>query len=896
MALNRPQIASALRAAATVLAHWDPRPTNRLVKLRQRDLRSTKLGLIPIEGDADGSQWWTNGEVIWRDSILDEPSRQLVKDKHKAVKDQFPVTAFWPRSPGMKLVYKTSFEGAGKDMVYDVMVYEGAEGVLRFVPGYARPPKVLYASRRAAQTPVLVTGEEEKVDPRAIQVGRLKPHEDERNEALVDHPDPAQATILVMPLAMPDDLVERLKVQMGLLKPEEVKDQDLADSLKKQKEDDDYWKKWSEDRTLKVPDDRWPAFEKLVKRMEKTAAKLGVKPPVVEVVNEHVNIQFYDKESGEPVKGLVVPGKEVKVRFPEPIKFPGDFQVLAKITPVDPTIKNKNVVFTFTKDAIDLPKSAWSMDMKCEHCGKVRRRSAIYLVENQDSGERKHVGSSCLDDYTGHEGYGQFCSLADNFLGDIEAISDFDEEMGGMRVDRGEAALDPPSFLALVANQIHKDGKFIPRSQASPETGTFATADAVLEAVTEAMRQKKVVELMKLPTPAEWETAKKTLEWVKTLKPKSDFEQNLVQLSDLPHVPRKFAGMFAAMVSSYQREAARIHEQETKQREQARLGSPYPQNVKEGDRYDFVGQLVFTTSFDTAYGTTFLYKFNDANGLTYTWKASNKADLSTPAPFEDQVKAAENRLGGIDSRYTVIDTPDGKQVQLGKVATTPAALRKLVIKKLKDGTIKTPVTLTLDGRQALKQFPDRFEDKQKHTYEKDWVPPPNKTVINYFDHDVPIREATAEQLAEELAKPTKQQTLELQEWFNHEFDRRDPQWNMLLMPLDKVKAELEKPEDAMNPTVRDWVKSIPAKPTVVDLERGKWYEVRSTIKKFGEYKGEKQTDITRCVIMREATPPGTAAKASARMDQVVAKLHALKAPVSVLLAAEQAAAFLGQVQ
>ena len=52
-------------------------------------------------------------------------------------------------------------------------------------------------------------------------------------------------------------------------------------------------------------------------------------------------------------------------------------------------------------DEVEVPERYWTCGPTCEHCNRIRSRNETYVVYNEETGEFKQVGSSCLCDFTG---------------------------------------------------------------------------------------------------------------------------------------------------------------------------------------------------------------------------------------------------------------------------------------------------------------------------------------------------------------------------------------------------------------------------------------------------------------------------------------------------------------
>ena len=68
---------------------------------------------------------------------------------------------------------------------------------------------------------------------------------------------------------------------------------------------------------------------------------------------------------------------------------------------------------------IEVPERYYTSDAVCEHCNSKRYRKDTYIVMNEESGEFKQVGKSCLNDFTNGlsaEAVAQYISLFDELI------------------------------------------------------------------------------------------------------------------------------------------------------------------------------------------------------------------------------------------------------------------------------------------------------------------------------------------------------------------------------------------------------------------------------------------------------------------------------------------------
>ncbi len=384
-------------------------------------------------------------------------------------------------------------------------------------------------------------------------------------------------------------------------------------------------------------DERRPILEKKLKSLAKLASKVGVAAPTIEI-GEEVKVKVYDPEDKLQQRVLFyVPGHKIKIVIPEEIKFSGDFEVLAKITQVE---SGANLVNSKTKDNAGLPQDLWTTDMHCEHCGKARKRKTLYYVEDLATGERKKIGSACVDDFTGHPGMEALASAAFQLYQGIQEFDDEPEEE--YRPSPQAMGTELRDALAFSIQAIRENGKFVSRANEGP--GNPATADVAAAGMTTYAKEGKGK-----PNEAEYVKADEIIAWLGDLSPNSDFEANLKTLSRVAVIQLRQMGYVAAMVPAYERAtgAQRMRTNRAAEQETAQAGPSDPYRPEEiGKKTTFTGILEFKTSFDTPYGTKTLLKFKDEVGRNVTWSASGSPTVTLPKmSIEQKVRYVYERKG-----------------------------------------------------------------------------------------------------------------------------------------------------------------------------------------------------------------------------------------------------------
>lgn len=149
----------------------------------------------------------------------------------------------------------------------------------------------------------------------------------------------------------------------------------------------------------------------------------------------------------------------------------------------------------------------------CDHCQTTRRRNKTIVVENE-AGERKQVGTSCVKDFLGQEVTGAWYSEKDPFA-----------ELDGYRGSGGVPMESLPETLAQAACVIRQTG-WVPGWKSD-----FQQTTAQVVRLLKGWGSDKYVRETRAqygdPTDADYETAERALTWGRTMEGDSDYAANV---------------------------------------------------------------------------------------------------------------------------------------------------------------------------------------------------------------------------------------------------------------------------------------------------------------------------------------------------------------------------------
>lgn len=277
--------------------------------------------------------------------------------------------------------------------------------------------------------------------------------------------------------------------------------------------------------------------------------------------------------------------------------------------------------------SIEVPERFYSSRSVCEHCGTNRIRKNTFIVMNEITGEFKQVGKSCLADFTGGlsaEAIAQYYSW-------------FDELVKGEAVDFSSdhsRYYEKIEMLHFFAETIRKFG-FVKKFDDEGFTNRNATAYKAFDFYrathdpyfSEKERAKCYEEIDRVSfspdSPEAFSDTEAALAWLDEQKGSSNYIHNLKTICALNYVTYKHFGILASLFATWKRETAKEEEKqewEAKKTAQKKL-SRHVGNV--GQRFTFnTSTFELLTSWQTDFGTTYLYKITDEAGNVLVWKSS----------------------------------------------------------------------------------------------------------------------------------------------------------------------------------------------------------------------------------------------------------------------------------
>lgn len=289
--------------------------------------------------------------------------------------------------------------------------------------------------------------------------------------------------------------------------------------------------------TFYIPEANMPRFEREVAKLSKKAEKYGgwSFAPLI------VGIQMRDNSNGTQTKVF-----EVNLDVGE-IKL-GDWTFLARI---DHSQETGNIIRSVpNEDKVSVEERFRHTAPNCEHCNQNRKRRDTFVLVNNETGEMKQVGSTCLVDFLGH-------NAAE--LGRIAEYAGYANELA--RASESDDAADPKSlydhryiilseYLAYCAASVRLYG-WVSGKAAYENPSLVSTRKNAFDMM---VRQSDVVEA------EDHVMVEKALEWARNFENKdnlSDYEHNVLVIANASVIEGRACGLAASIVGVY---ASRVME------------------------------------------------------------------------------------------------------------------------------------------------------------------------------------------------------------------------------------------------------------------------------------------------------------------------------------------------
>lgn len=256
---------------------------------------------------------------------------------------------------------------------------------------------------------------------------------------------------------------------------------------------------------------------------------------------------------------------------------------------------DENLVYV-ADDAVNF-KDYVKCDLVCEHCGTNHKRNKCVVLINNETGEHKMVGTSCVKDFIGYN-VEQFAK----YFTEIEQILLQDEEIKIYDFERNlyTTAIDNVEYLARCIKITEKDGY-------TKELKFFAERE-----LGKTIEDKYI------------EKAKEVINFFETYEPWDGFESD-TRIFVTGRKPITNANGFVAYAYTlYNKIIAKLNKK--KEEEAHKALSNFVGEV--GKKITATGKIIIAGGYETMYGYTRIYKLTDENNNVYIWKTGNCLNIT----------------------------------------------------------------------------------------------------------------------------------------------------------------------------------------------------------------------------------------------------------------------------
>ena len=332
-----------------------------------------------------------------------------------------------------------------------------------------------------------------------------------------------------------------------------------------------------------------------ITRITKKLDKLGI-PYTYKVLGTVVRTVAIKDVEPFPSEALVTVGTMdvecVEYVFDMPTYKLGDYMLVAILEHTE----NGNMVYAYEDN---IPEKYRTSSGYCDHCKTKRTRKTTAVLRCVDSNEYIQVGLTCLKDYTGIDCNAIVSGYTD--VHDIYLMNDAYPYIMSQSVKRYAPAFTTINYLAHCIKLISTEG--------------YAKRGNVGSTATEAF---KCVENNSFVDETYVNKAKQVIDYYKGFTDStglSDFDNNIRLALLESHIIRE-NGFIAYSYVAYTKAM------EYKKNEEARKAAVYAGEFvgNVGNKLTFDAKMNLVARWDNYYGSTFLFKFVDANGNTFIWK------------------------------------------------------------------------------------------------------------------------------------------------------------------------------------------------------------------------------------------------------------------------------------
>lgn len=276
---------------------------------------------------------------------------------------------------------------------------------------------------------------------------------------------------------------------------------------------------------------------------------------------------------------------------------------------------------------IEIPKRFMNSEDICEHCNTKRQRNNLYIIHNTETNEWKQVGGSCLKLYTN----GLNMEYVAAYMDGITEL----EEFNGVIGYHGKAYYNVDEIIAYAVEVINKMGYF--NAQSNLPTKHLVSylvhnkLDKAVVYINEELKRARLnVEIHENDFYKEntKDIVAQIVDYYKSLEDDSEFTHNIKVMLDEGYVLAKNFGFLCYLPEGYARYNQKVIEKAKK------IETKYFGNIGERYKNKPVESVNLITSWETQWGTTYVYKIVLEDNTVLTWKTNNGLYLDRDEEFD----------------------------------------------------------------------------------------------------------------------------------------------------------------------------------------------------------------------------------------------------------------------
>jgi hypothetical protein len=255
----------------------------------------------------------------------------------------------------------------------------------------------------------------------------------------------------------------------------------------------------------------------------------------------------------------------------------------------------------------------------CDHCQKIRSRSKVIFVQNEE-GKLSQVGSSCVKDFLGWEFNASFLPTEDIF-----------EEEYGSYSGGGYAGFSTKSVLAYAITQVEKVGYIPSGTGLSTKSLVWAKLGGGYHAEQE---WKKSVGAE--PGIAEFNKAQELIEYAKTFAGDSSYAENLRACAALEYQSEKTIGIMVSVIKAKEKADAQVV------LSQEKVEFKKVQYAETGSKVEVEVTVANSATFESSYGWTTIYTFVSGD-YQFKWFSSSgiNVEIGDKVTIKGTVKGSD---------------------------------------------------------------------------------------------------------------------------------------------------------------------------------------------------------------------------------------------------------------